>query len=452
MFPNFIARNPYVTSFFTPQNAGLPIDPVAAALAGGSIGSLIATPSFNQNRAASQLSATQAWSVLLNTANQAGLQLLDQSKAGQFEQRTVTSSATSITGTVQPQATQQSYTVNVQQLAQGQQISSNSFAAAGTNFAAGTYTIQLTAGKNTQAAQVTNVTFTVSAGQNNQTVFNNLAAAINNGNTGTTAAVNVSGTNVTLGVTNNTTGNGGSLAIANVTGNFVTQATLSNSTQAAQNALYTVNGVGYNNFGNTAVLDNGNLSLTLSGTTATPATVTVGQNSNNLSNAVTNFVTAYNNAVSYANTNGSNLPTGLIAGLTHVASRYQVDMQNIGLTYNNDGTISVNSTTLNNSIAANPYQVEQLFNAPLQGAPTGQYRQKNQLPGGGLAADFVSYAAGAINSSLQDRQSSLQATNFYYQQQQQKLMKAAGGATITSQIGQYLNNLILPTSVYSTFA
>jgi len=154
-------------------------------------------------------------------------------------------------------------------------------------------------------------------------------------------------------------------------------------TQVAQNANFTINGLAVTSASNTDSKAINGLSLTLSGTTTSAATVSVAQNTSNITSAVNNFVSAYNSMIQTlrADTtfNTSTKTAGSLQGQTAVANMTN-DLVNIlnqpvagssntaldtlyqaGVTLQNDGTLTVNTTQLQNAITANPSTFASLF-------------------------------------------------------------------------------------------
>ncbi|SMB98177.1 flagellar hook-associated protein 2 [Thermanaeromonas toyohensis ToBE] len=276
-----------------------------------------------------------------------------------FLQRAATSSApNAVTAQAEPGATLATYAISISQIATAQQnlgLSLSSTSAAG--LAAGTYTFTLQVGGKTYT-----ISFTVNAGDTNQTVLNNMAQAINASGAPVTAQVAtdiVAGTS-RLVLTANNTGTSNAFTLTDVTGNAVAYTGANTVSVAAANASYTLNGVPYTSQSNTIYLDNRKLRLNLLGT-VTNATITVTPNIQAISNAINNFVTAYNNLVTFTAQNSQYINPELLFSLKQSYSYQAANLTAIGITQNPDGTLAVNQTALTSALQNNLGLVETAF-------------------------------------------------------------------------------------------
>lgn len=386
-------------------------------------------PYGTSNASYNQFTTDQAFAGYLQQANSAAQSLLTQYQTGAFSAAKATSTDPGIVATAQGGATLTSYQVSVSALAQGQQIQSNNVATLGTNVSAGTYTFAITAGSNTQGSTTTNVSVAVNAGDTNQTVLDNLAQAINQSHSGSSASVVTDNNgNVRLQLTNNLTGQGASVSVADVTGNLTSQigltasgtasATTGGTSQVAQNSAYNVNGTSYSSYGNSAYLDNGNLQLTFAKTTSGVATVSVANDTSSFDTAMSSFVTAYNNAVGYANSTGTN-SAGMLSVLQQTASEYSSVFSQAGVSFNKDGSMAFASSTFDTAAATNRNQIGDLTNA---------------------LSGFTSQALSNLN--LQS--SSLVSQSLYAQQQ-------LSNSVDSQYLNPYLSSLLQPLSSTSAY-
>lgn len=276
-----------------------------------------------------------------------------------FLQRAATSSAPSaVTAQAKPGATIATYTISISQIATAQQnlgTPLSSTAAAG--LAAGTYTFNLQTGGRTYT-----ISFTVNTGDTNQTVLNNMARAINASGAPVTAKVatdTVAGTS-RLVLTASNTGTSNAFTLTDVTGNAVAYTGANTVSVAASNASYTLNGVPYTSESNTVYLDNQKLSLNLLGP-VTNATITVTPDTQAISNAINNFVTAYNNLVTFTAQNLQYITPQLLSSLKQSYTYQAPSLTAIGITQNPNGTLAVNQTALTGAIQNNLGLVETAF-------------------------------------------------------------------------------------------
>jgi flagellar hook-associated protein 2 len=261
-------------------------------------------------------------------------------------------------------------------------------------------TAGLTAGSSLNSGIYSNGSFTpnssLAGGSVTITSANNslqgIVSAINSANLGVTASIinDGSATPYRLVLTSSTTGAAGSMKIS-VQGDSAISNLLSddpggtqNLTQsvAAQNTNLTVNGIPITSNNNTisGAIPGVTLNVAATGSTS----VSVAQNSSTLQSAVSSFVTAYNTLNSTLSSatayNAQNQTAGPLIGDSGVETvqqglRQVLDnivpglsqnlnsLAQLGITFQNDGSLALNSTTLQNAINTNASGVAALFGA-----------------------------------------------------------------------------------------
>jgi len=225
----------------------------------------------------------------LATLNTAATALSDQSKLAAYTASSADSTIVSATSAFN--ASPGTYNVSVTQLATAQKRFTNAYAS-NTTFGAGT--IDVTINGTTKSISLN--------GTSNS--LQDIRAAINNANTGVTAAV-VSGTDGDrLILTSSQTGASGafSVAVSSSDSNLQSIATFDASQAAvnAQDAIFSVEGISATSSSNTVSTAVNGLTLTLGSTGSTK--ITVSQDSSKITDAVTTFVNAYNSVVSLIKT------------------------------------------------------------------------------------------------------------------------------------------------------
>jgi flagellar hook-associated protein 2 len=300
-------------------------------------------------------------------------------------QNASSSDDTVFTATASSSAASGSYSVNVSQLAQAQQLVSGPFAGGSSaTIAAGA--LQLTLGS---------TSFTVNIDSSNDSL-SGIAAAINSapGNPGIAATIITGTDGAHLVLSSTLTGAASTIAVMETDGGTGLAALTygtgnsANYTQnsAAQDAKFSVAGIPYTSSSNTVSNALTGITLTLNGTSATntSATLRVANDTSTVTGNISAFVTAYNTLMgtlkplgSYdatTNTAGpmmgdavlSSVQNGLRSSLYSVvntgSSTYNT-LASIGITTNSDGTLSLNSTTLQNALAANFSAVSNLFSS-----------------------------------------------------------------------------------------
>ncbi|MGA2001844.1 MAG: flagellar filament capping protein FliD [Terriglobales bacterium] len=223
----------------------------------------------------------------------------------------------------------------------------------------------------------------ITAGSND--TLTTLASYINSQsatkNWGVTASVVTDADGARLAIYSQASGSPGALAVTNNTTSMTFEPPVGGT-----NAEISVNGIPYASTSNTVTGAIPDVTLTL--TTAdpdTPVTVTVGPDTTSITNSIDNFVTEYNTVISDINTQftinastsqegplGSDtdlrvLQSSLAADVTYtttdstsVSSGF-TNLAALGITMNNDGTLSVDSSTLSDALSSNPAAVQNFF-------------------------------------------------------------------------------------------
>jgi flagellar hook-associated protein 2 len=287
---------------------------------------------------------------------------------GQLTAQTTTSSNSNlISATSDGTATLANHQIVVKSLAQTSSIYTNTLAASTTTFAQGSFDISIGGTK----------TATITVDGTNNT-FAGVAAAINAANAGVTASVVTDTKGARLSILSTTSGTAGQVAIANNTSGLTFTPALQ-----GKDASLNVDGIDIVSGSNqiTGVLSG--LTLNLSG--ADPnTTVSLGVKADaaQSSAAIQSFVTSYNTAINLVNaqfvydpvTKFSQPLAGdpsltILQQQLYTSVSYTTPGQNngidslakLGITANNDGTLSVDSSKLSAALAAQPSDVQNFF-------------------------------------------------------------------------------------------
>ena len=367
------------------------------------------------------------------------------------------------------------YSVSVQQLAQGQTVTSS--VAAGTGLTAGTLTIQL--GSYTSDgllpptttfanAASSAVNITIGAGD---TSLSAIRDKINAANAGVSASIITDANGSRLSLRSTTTGaaNGFKITAAETAddGNPATglsalsfdgssgaassQLTLN---QSALNAKATVNGIAIESATNKLSNISDGLSLTLLKKSDTPVDVNVATDTASMQKAITDFVSAYSALQSYislqtkydastAVTAGTSRQDGPLEGdpsiigfqnqlrgvinTTSATSSAFSRLSDIGIAVQKDGTLAVSSSTKLTAALANPTELQKLF------ATQGTTNENT-----GIAVRFATMAdrATSIDGALFSRSDGLKG-ELSRNQKQQDDMQVHLDATQTRLTAQY---------------
>jgi len=184
-----------------------------------------------------------------------------------------------------------------------------------------------------------------------------------------------------LAVSSQVTGTVGALSVTNNTTSLTFEPPVGGT-----NATFTLNGIPYANSTNTVTGAIPDVTLNLiSAAPGTQVDITVAPDITDIGNAINNFVTDYNKVIGDINTQftvntstdregplGSDTDLRILqSSLANDVSYATTDslsqssgMSNlaaIGITMNNDGTLSVDSSTLDDALTSNPAAVENFF-------------------------------------------------------------------------------------------
>jgi flagellar hook-associated protein 2 len=303
--------------------------------------------------------------------------------------------------------------------------------------------------------------------------LSDLATYINNQSMGVTASVITDSTGAILSLVSQTSGTAGALTITDNTG--TTGSDGMGFTQATQDvngspvplgtdASLTVDGVPVTSGSNTVTGVIPGVTLTLSGTSSSPVTLAVQPDLTQVSTAINNFVTAYNQVMTDINTqntvssaSGSTAPpllgdpsldllqsqllNGVITSIT--GNNGLVNLQSIGIQLQENGTLTVASTTspdsmdLNDALSNDFSAVQNLFQSAASstagvGVATALNTSLTSLTdptNGPLNLDM-----SGISSEVTDLNS--QISDFQYQLQQTQAQLTAEYSTINTTLEQ----------------
>src|SRR5579883_1348343 len=317
-----------------------------------------------QKLLSSQQSALNNINNLLNTL-QTAVQALQDPVGALAATSAASSDASVLTAATTTGATVGTHSVTVNSLATTSSYDTNALASDSTTFATGQFTIQVGSGSP--------VTVTVDSTNN---TLSGLASYINSQNYGVKASVITDANGSRLALVSNTSGAAGDLAISgNTTGLSFTKAV------TGANASLTVDGVPINSASNTVTGVIPGVTLNLTGTSASAVTLTLNPDTSQTTTAINNFVSAYNAVVQAVNaqytvTPGASQQPPLLAdsSLSLVQSMLASDVNytltgnngitslaSLGITVNNDGTLSVDNGTLTSALNNNFSAVQSFF-------------------------------------------------------------------------------------------
>ncbi|MGH9685665.1 MAG: flagellar filament capping protein FliD [Candidatus Acidiferrales bacterium] len=314
-------------------------------------------------------------------------------------------SATAVSGT--PSGT---HTITVSNLATTSSAYSTAVSSSSTPLATGSITIQVGSGTPT----------TVTIDDTNNTL-DGLADAINNtANIGVTASVITDANGERLAIVSSSSGQPGNLTITPSSGlpTF--------TTSAGTNASLTVDGIPISSASNVVTGVLSGVTLNLAGANPdSSVTLTTGPDVTQQEAAVNSFVSAYNTVIGDLNQQFAVDPTTnssgpLASDSTLALAQSQIlsaasfsmssngavqSLADLGISMNNDGTLTVNSSALATALQSNPASVQSFF----QSATSGSF--------GANLSSIVSGIADPITGSLAQDMNGLSQTQTSITQQ-----------------------------------
>ena len=270
-----------------------------------------------------------------------------------------------VTGSAQSSAAAGAHTIVVNNLATNSSYYTNSVAANST-LSAGHFTLKVGTGDP--------VTFNISG---SNVTLTTLANSINQQNLGVTASVINDANGQRLSIVSTSSGAPGDLSITgDTTGLGFTKGT------TGTNASLTVDGIPISSTTNTVT--NAIPGVTLNLLNAAPGTqvkLSVGADTQQSSTAINNFVSAYNKIIEDINqqftvdptTNSEgilgsdsslrSLQSSLLSDVTYAITGNNglVNLASLGINMNDDGTLTVDNTQLNNALSTNSAAVQNFF-------------------------------------------------------------------------------------------
>jgi flagellar hook-associated protein 2 len=243
-----------------------------------------------------------------------------------------------------------------------------------------------------------------------------LKNSINDAGLGVTASIITDASGARLAITSNSSGSAGNFTVSSSGGSFdFTQA------EAGSNASLTVNGISISSASNTVTGVISGVTLNLqSASPGTQVTLTVSPDTSSASTAIKQFVTDYNTLIKAVNaqftyTSGSGqgvlaqdstvrtLQTDLLGALDYTStsgsgsSATTTSLASMGITVNSDGTLSVDSSTLNSALQNNYSEVQNFFQgSALNGFANSMDQQ---------LTSFTNYSDGAFTVDLKSMNS-----------------------------------------------
>lgn len=296
---------------------------------------------------------------------QTAVQALSDPAGALYSQTATSSNSSVLTATAGSGATSGTHTITVNSLATTSSAYSAEFASSTTALTTGSFDIQV--GANAAVA------VTVSSSNN---TLSGLASTINSMGIGVSASVITDANGARLSLVSNTSGAAGNITISNDT------VGMGFTSIAGTNASLTVDGVPISSSSNivSSVIPGVTLNL-LSASSGNPVSLTTGPDTSQITSAINSFVSAYNSLIKDVNSQFTVDPTtqqaGVLASDGSVSMLQEqllsmvntsttgnngiVNLAALGINMQNDGTLQVDTTTLDQNISSNIQAVQNFF-------------------------------------------------------------------------------------------
>ena len=325
------------------------------------------------------------------TSVQTAAQSLATASAASYSATASDTSVLTATGSTSAVAGTYSVDVDSTKLAQGQKLVAVGRSSSSATIGSGTSTLKIELGTNTGGPPATGFTVKSTVSLTIDSSSNTLAGirnAINAANAGVTASIINDGGDspYRLALSSNTTGAASSMRLS-VTGDNTDVATLLNYnptdaapkftvTQAAQNATFKVDGLTITSDTNTVTDAIPGVTLNLAGKTGV-VSVAVQRSSSGLSSALNSLVSAYNGVnttIASATAKGAVMQgeggviglqrqmRNILGGAQYTGGAYST-LSQLGISFQLDGSLKLDSTKLNNALSANLTDVSSLASA-----------------------------------------------------------------------------------------
>lgn len=367
----------------TTATTGIDVSTILAALVGSASPGIDVTSAVNsalyadratervwqseQTTLSSQMTGLQAMQASASTL-QTDMSNLN-SLTGPLSARVVTSSdPAAVTATAASGTTIGNHQVSVNNLATTASWYSASQSSPSTTLPAGSFTLSMNGG--------TSATFTPGSG--NDATLTSLASDINGQSLGVTASIVTDSTGSRLSIVSNSSGAANGFAVGSASGLTFTQAS------SGADASLTVDGVPITSASNvvTGALSGVTLDLLSPTAPSVPVGLSVASDTTQTSNAINQLVSDYNSAASLLNQqftfSASTSTEGILASDPTVQALQQTmqsiasytgsssgtgvnSLSDLGISLNNDGTLTADAATLDGVLANNPSGVQQFM-------------------------------------------------------------------------------------------
>jgi flagellar hook-associated protein 2 len=358
-------------SYSNYQNLSSLLSPLGVKQSGDLIMGVFSASMNNlQNKINNQIFSKESSTALTKLYNEvSGLaekatKLTTSDMSSVFNDRTATSSDTSVlTATAfdafsqDSGATEAAYDISVTQLAQTQEntgLELNGTDSTAVDLGTNTFNISIN-------GQDHELSIEVVEEDTNEAILQKMEQAINDASIGVKAQVTdgTAGGTKELVITSDSTGATGAFAITDVSGNAVMATGADSISTGAQDAAYAVDGTDYTSGSNTVNLDDGMVTVDLSGVGET--TLKVGPDENEVENAISGLVSGVNSLIGFLENNSEYIKDDVLSSVNSIIADHKNELKSFGITLGEDGKLEIDPDELTSAVNENPSTVKESF-------------------------------------------------------------------------------------------
>ena len=246
-------------------------------------------------------------------------------------------------------ATEATYNISVAQLAQAQEntgLELDKIASSVVDIGTNTFNVNI-------KGQDHELSVIIEEGDTNEETLQKIAQSINEANIGINAEV-ADGSEEgirKLTMTSNDTGAENSFTISDISGNTITATGANSVSNAAQDAEYSVDGIGSTSNSNTIYLEEGLVTVNLKGTGE--STLKISPDEDNVKNAVTDLVSELNSFIDHLGENSDYIKDEVLSSVNSFIKDNKAGLESIGITQDENGRLEIDDDQLSTAVSQN---------------------------------------------------------------------------------------------------
>ena len=370
----------------------------------------------------SQAALNQLYSDVSNLAAKAKKLTLDDYNSV-FNDRTASSSDVNVlTATAMDAfsassgATEATYNISVAQLAQAQEntgLELDKLASSVVDIGTNTFNVNIN-------GQDHELSVIIEEGDTNEETLQKIAQSINEANIGINAEVTDGSEEGIrkLTITSNDTGAENSFTISDISGNTITATGANSVSNAAQDAEYSVDGIGSTSNSNTIYLEEGLVTVNLKGTGE--STLKISPDEDNVKNAITDLVSELNSFIDHLGENSDYIKDEVLSSVNSFIKDNKTGLASIGITQDENGRLEIDDEQLSAAVSQNMDNIKDAFS-----------------DFDGLAVQTNNYASrvstdSPLNYAKESENISMEFTDYIYSSSTAMLQQALTGSLLNT--------------------